>query len=201
VPEKKRRWYIPVVVAPMVIALVSGCTFTGTVTAGGASPVADSEPSTGDGEPSKIDSEPLNSDGEPSNSSSTPPGASTKKPSTTPEKKHEKAEPKPAGPTIVYFRVKQKPTCESGTDVVRYPGRPVILEWNAKGAEKTTLSVDGPGIYAEYGAEDAATIDFPCAGTPNSYVSHRYTLTVTSGNTTRTKTIHVKARVNEIAAL
>ncbi|GIE31266.1 hypothetical protein Ait01nite_043110 [Actinoplanes italicus] len=190
-PEKKRRWYIPVVAAPVVAALVSGCTFTGTVTAGGASPVSESEPLT---------------------SSSTPPEASTKKsgasqeptPEKQAEKKPEKVEPKPeksTGPEIVYFRVKQKPTCESGTDAVRYPGQPVILEWKATGAEKTTLSVDGPGIYAEYGAKDSATLDFPCAGTPNSYVSHRYLLTVTSGHTTRTKLIHVKARVNEIAAL
>jgi hypothetical protein len=190
VPEKKRRWYIPVVTAPVVVALVSGCTFTGTVTTGGASPVSESEPLTSSPTPPKDSTKKTEASGKPAPAKS--------------QEKQKKAEPKPekpAGPAIEYFRVKQKPTCESGTDAVRYPGQPVILEWNVKGAEKTTLSVDGPGIYAEYGAKDSATLDFPCAGTPNSYVSHRYTLTVTSGHITRTKTIHVKARVNEIAAL
>src|SRR5690349_2208370 len=138
----KRRWYIPVVIAPVVAAVVSGCTFTGTVTAGGASPVSESEPLSSSPTPSKE-------------------STSANKPKET--KKQEKAEPKPekpAGPAIEYFRVKQKPTCESGTEVVRYPGQPVILEWNVTGTEKTTLSVDGPGIYAEYAAKDSATLDF-----------------------------------------
>jgi len=183
---KKRRWYIPVLISAVVLAGGSGCALT--------------RPTAGEPTPVSVTS--------PLKSSSTPPKATKNnakpageaKTETSPVAKKSTAK-KPAGLSIGYFRVKQKPTCESGTNVVQYPGRPVVLEWKVKGAHKATLSVDGPGLYAEYGAKDSATLDFPCAGPANTYVYHRYTLTVKNGHVTKKRTIHVKARVNEIAAL
>jgi hypothetical protein len=121
-------------------------------------------------------------------------GAATHQPTTSPT--HKSTD----GPAIEYFRVAAKPSCPSGTDQVRYEGQPVVLEWKVTGAEKATLSVDGPGLYAEYGAKDSATLNFPCGGDPGSYQTHTYTLKAIGPGGTRSKTLTVKAKVNEIAA-
>ncbi|MEO3927274.1 hypothetical protein ABGB07_25895 [Micromonosporaceae bacterium B7E4] len=106
---------------------------------------------------------------------------------------------KPSGPTIVYYRIKQKPQCDQGTNVNRIPGVPVILEWKVTGTDKVTLSVDGPGIYDTYPAVGTATIDFPCAGVPGEYVKHTYQLrTVGGGGEVRSKTLTASALVHEI---
>jgi len=190
---KKRRWYIPVLISAVVLAGGSGCALARPA-ASETTPVSATSPLNSSSKPPKAaknNARPAKNakpagDAEPETGS-----ASAKKPMAK----------KPAGLSIVHFRVKQKPTCESGTDAVRYPGRPVVLEWNVKGAHKATLSVDGPGLYGEYGAKDSAALDFPCAGPANTYVYHRYTLTVKNGHVTKKRTIHVKARVNEIASL
>ena len=178
---KKRRWYIPVLISAVVLAGGSGC--------------AQARPAAGQPTPVSVNS-PLNS----SAKNHAKPAADAEAQAGSAPAKKPKAK-KPAKVSIVYFRVKQKPTCESGTDAVRYPGRPVVLEWKVKGARKATLAVDGPGLYGEYGAKDTVTLDFPCAGPANTYVDHRYTLTVKNGHVTKKRTIHVKARVNEIASL
>ncbi|BCJ47341.1 hypothetical protein GCM10010168_70700 [Actinoplanes ianthinogenes] len=107
----------------------------------------------------------------------------------------------PDGPAISYFRVTGKPSCPSGTNQVQYEGDPVVLEWKVTGAEKTTLSVDGPGIYAEYGTKDSATLTFSCGGDPGSYQVHTYLLTAIGPDGTTTKKLTVKAKVNEITTV
>ncbi|GIE57358.1 hypothetical protein Aoc01nite_27600 [Actinoplanes octamycinicus] len=105
----------------------------------------------------------------------------------------------PDGPAISYFRVTGKPSCPSGTDQVRYEGTPVTLEWKVTGAEKATLSVDGPGVYAEYATKDSATLTFSCGGDPGGYQVHTYLLTAIGPDGTKTRKLTVKAKVNEIA--
>ncbi|AVT40135.1 hypothetical protein C6W10_30965 [Plantactinospora sp. BB1] len=108
-------------------------------------------------------------------------------------------EKKPAGPTIVYYRIKQKPQCDQGTNVNRVPGLPVILEWKVTGADRVTISVDGPGVYDSYPAVGTATINFPCGdGQPGGYVQHTYQLRTVGGGEVRSKTVTASALVHEI---
>ncbi|GAB3965812.1 hypothetical protein GCM10027615_11630 [Plantactinospora veratri] len=106
---------------------------------------------------------------------------------------------KPGGPTIVFYRIKQKPQCDQGTNVNRVPGVPVVLEWKVTGADKVTISVDGPGVYDTYPAVGTATIDFPCGdGQPGGYVEHTYQLRTVGGGEVRSKTLTASALVHEI---
>ncbi|RSM68261.1 hypothetical protein DMB66_13860 [Actinoplanes sp. ATCC 53533] len=198
---KKRRWSIPVLISAVVLGGGSGCALA-RPTVGEPTPASVTSPLNSSSKPQKAaknNAKPAK-DARPVGAEPEAGSAPAKITEESPVAKKPAAK-KPAGLSIVRFRVKQKPTCESGTDVVRYPGQPVVLEWKVKGAHKATLSVDGPGLYGEYGAKDSATLDFPCAGPANTYVSHRYTLTVKDGHHTKKRTIHVKARVNEIATL
>ncbi|MBO3737319.1 hypothetical protein [Actinoplanes flavus] len=106
----------------------------------------------------------------------------------------------PSGPVIDHFRVASEPTCPSGTDQVRQEGRPVVLEWKATGAAKTTLAVDGPGIYGSYQAVGSEKLNFPCDGEPGDYQTHTYTLVATGDNGTSSKKLTVRAKIHEIAA-
>ncbi len=117
------------------------------------------------------------------------------KTTTTTTKPTQKA---PTGPAISYFRVATKPSCPSGTDQAKFPGQDVTLEWKVTGAENTTISVDGPGIYDTYGVKDSVTLSFPCSGDPGSYQSHKYLLTAIGPDGTKTRTLTVQAKVNEI---
>ncbi|WIM99782.1 hypothetical protein ACTOB_003446 [Actinoplanes oblitus] len=105
------------------------------------------------------------------------------------------------GPAIAYFRVTGKPSCPSGTNQAPHPGDPVTLEWKVTGADKTTLSVDGPGVYAEYRAKDSATLTFSCGGDPGAYQTHTYLLTAITPDGTRTKKLTVQAKINEITTV
>ncbi|MEQ4300755.1 hypothetical protein ABNF97_05060 [Plantactinospora sp. B6F1] len=105
---------------------------------------------------------------------------------------------KPSGPTIVFYRIKQKPQCAQGTSVNPIPGVPVILEWKVTGTDQVTLSVDGPGIYDTYPAVGTATINFACGGSPGEYVKHTYQLRTVGGGEVRSKTLTASALVHEI---
>jgi hypothetical protein len=198
---KKRGRYLATLLSVVVIAGGSGCSVVRPA-AGETTPVSKDGPLTSPSQPTKTAKGKPAGDSGPKTGST--PEAVTETESAEKPEAVKKPKPKPEQPTdpaIVFFRVKQKPTCESGTDAVRYPGEPVELEWKVKGADKVTLAVDGPGIYGEYGASGHLRLDFPCAGPANTYVSHRYTLAVTHGKFTKHRTIHVKARVNELATL
>ncbi|MFY1688723.1 hypothetical protein [Plantactinospora sp. WMMB782] len=108
---------------------------------------------------------------------------------------------KPGGPTIVHYKIKQKPQCDQGTNVNRVPGVPVVLEWKVTGADKVTLSVDGPGIYDTYPPVGTATIGFPCGGSPGEYVKHTYQLRTVGGGEVRSRTLTASALVHEIPSV
>jgi hypothetical protein len=104
----------------------------------------------------------------------------------------------PSGPTIVSFKIKQKPQCPAGTTVAPQPGVPLIIEWKATGADQAVLSVDGPGPYNTYGAEGSETFTFSCGGAPGTVEKHTYTIRVESGGRKASKTLTASATVNEI---
>jgi hypothetical protein len=108
---------------------------------------------------------------------------------------------KAGGPTIVHYRIKQKPQCDQGTNVNRVPGLPVVLEWRVTGADRVTISVDGPGVYDTYPATGTATINFPCGGDPGQQVTHTYLLRTVGGGEVRTRTLTASALVNEIPSV
>jgi hypothetical protein len=110
-------------------------------------------------------------------------------------------DPRPSGPTIVSFRISQKPKCAQGTNINPIPGVPIILEWKVTGTDKVTLSVDGPGVYDSYPAHGSATFDFPCAGPPGDTVTHTYQLRTVGGGEVRSKTLTGSAVVHEIGEL
>lgn len=128
------------------------------------------------------------------------PGGGTPTAATTTRRVSTARSSAPAEPVIVHFRVASEPSCPSGTDQVRYEGEPVVLEWKVTGADRTTLAVDGPGRYAEYGVTGSTRVNFPCGGEPGSDQSHTYTLTAFDGDVTKSKTLTVTARVGGIAA-
>ncbi|WP_285559600.1 hypothetical protein [Actinoplanes regularis] len=190
----RRRWFITVLLAMVILAVVAGIALsrsrdTEAATGLGTSPTA----TTSLAAPSVAASDPA----------SAPAATGTQTSRSVPTRKvttsTAPATTAPAGPSIAYFRVATKPSCPSGTDQVRYEGQPVVLEWKATGADKTTLSVDGPGIYDEYGATGSATLNFPCSGDPGSFQTHTYTLKAIGPDGTKSKTLTVKAKVNEIA--
>jgi hypothetical protein len=107
----------------------------------------------------------------------------------------------PAGPRIVVFRVKTKPSCPAGTTLNPIEGTPVTLEWEVAGAQSTELAVDGPGKYADFKVKDSVTLSFGCSGPPNTDQKHTFTLTTIGGGPAATKTLTVTAKINEIAVV
>ena len=185
----RRRWFITVLCAMVVLAVTAGIGLsrlraTDVATGLGAGPAPGTEAPTG--------------------AAASPAAQAPKQKSQTVRTRRTPASTAPATtapavPVIRYFRVATKPSCPSGTDQVQYEGQPVVLEWKVTGADKTTLSVDGPGVYAEYGTEDSATLTFPCSGDPGSSQRHTYTLSAIGPDGTTSKTVTVQAKVNEIA--
>ncbi|SBT53719.1 hypothetical protein [Micromonospora narathiwatensis] len=107
--------------------------------------------------------------------------------------------PKAAGPTITFFRVAQKPSCPSGTNLSRTEGTPVVLEWKASNVDSVALSVDGPGVYADnYPPTGSETLNFPCSGAEGDVQRHTYLLTVRNAQGKQTKSLAVTATVHEI---
>ncbi|BCY12134.1 hypothetical protein [Actinoplanes sp. L3-i22] len=100
----------------------------------------------------------------------------------------------PIVPTIEYFRVKRKPECRSVKDGVVHEGAPAILEWQVTGTGKVQLSVDGPGLYAEYGPSGSDSLPFPCDVAPGATQSHSFTLTAIGLGRNRSRTLVVKAQ-------
>jgi hypothetical protein len=62
----------------------------------------------------------------------------------------------------------------------------VSLTWSTRSADRVTISVDGPGVYAEYGPSGETAILFPCPG-PHTYLLTAYG----PGGATRTETVTV----------
>jgi hypothetical protein len=90
----------------------------------------------------------------------------------------------PSGPSIVYFRLKQKPVCPSGTGADYVEGKDAIVEWKLSGVDKAELAVDGPGLYDSYtGTTGQQVLGFGCGDwQPGQTATHHYTLTITDDN-------------------
>lgn len=198
----RRRWFLTVLLVLVVLAVAAGIALsrlrhadagTGSGAAPTASTVLGGAPaaSTGLGAPA-ASTEPVAGTGtEPGTGGHTTP--TRRAPSSTAP-----SPAKPSGPVIAYFRVTAKPSCPSGTDKFRTEGQPVTLEWKATGADKTTLSVDGPGIYQEYASSDSATVNFPCSGDPGTYQTHTYLVRAIGPDGTTSRKLVVQAKVNDI---
>ncbi|MEV0806545.1 hypothetical protein [Micromonospora sp. NPDC050200] len=107
--------------------------------------------------------------------------------------------PKPAGPAVAFFRVAQKPSCPSGTSAKPIAGTPVVIEWKASNVDSVSLSVDGPGVYADnYPPTGSETLNFPCSGAEGDVQRHTYLLTVRNAHGKQTKTLVVSAAVHDI---
>jgi hypothetical protein len=184
----KRRWFLTALIAMVILAVIAGIALSrlrhADAAAGlGANPAASTQAAAG-------------------TASDPTPQATTHTSQTVPTRKVTASAPAttaPAGPVIVYLRTATKPSCPSGTDQVQYQGQPVVLEWKVTGADKTTLSVDGPGVYDQYATEDSATLTFPCNGDPGTYQTHTYTLGAIGPDGTKSRKLTVQAKVNEIA--
>ena len=179
----RRRWFILILLVLVVLAVLAGIALSRLHAAAapgpGATPTAKTELGAGSAPASAPASEPASA-------------VSTR---TAPVREPTSAAPATTaaatGPVITRFHVTAKPSCPSGTDKFRTKGQPVTLEWKVTGADKTTLSVDGPGIYKEYGPAGSETLNFPCSGDPGSYQTHTYTLTAVGPSGTKSKKIVV----------
>ncbi|MDI6099471.1 hypothetical protein QLQ12_12785 [Actinoplanes sp. NEAU-A12] len=199
-----RRWFVAALLFMVIAAVAGGAALSrtrGTEAGTGLGPEPEtSTPASAPGAALSAAAGPL-PDGPASEPEPEPePSRGTPKPPATTRAVSGTTSPAPARPVIVHFRVVSPPACPSGTDQVRHEGDPVILEWQVTGADRTTLAVDGPGHYAEYGVTGSTRVNFPCGGEPGSYQAHTYTLTAFDGDATMSKTLTVRARVQEMAA-
>lgn len=189
--QKIRRWFITTLIAMVILGVAAGLALSRARDAGADTVTGALHPSTS---PSVAASTSVST-------GSTLAAIDPSTPAPRRSGKPQKARPsEDAGPVIAAFRVTQKPACPSGTDQVRFEGRPVVLAWKVTGAETVTLSVDGPGVYDSYPAEGTATIDFPCGAEAGGEQVHTYTLAVKGPEGTESKTLTVTARVNEMPA-
>lgn len=185
----KRRWFITVLIAMVILAAMAGIALSRLRHADAASGLA---------------ADPAASTQAAAGTASVPPPQATTHTSQAVPTRKMTASAAPtttalAGPVIVNFRMATKPSCPSGTDQVQYQGQPVVLKWKVTGADKTTLSVDGPGVYDEYATEDSVTLSFPCNGEPGTYQTHTYTLTAIGPDGATSRKLTLQAKVNEIA--
>lgn len=74
--------------------------------------------------------------------------------------------PTPAGPapTIDSFETPEDIDCHNGNF------QEFTASWTTTGAERVTIAIDGPGIYAEYAADGETSLPFNCSS------SHTFTL-------------------------
>lgn len=91
-----------------------------------------------------------------------------------------------SSPQITAFNAAPNPaTCPNASATVQ-----ITLTWTTTNALGVTVSIDGPGKYADYGANGSAQVPFVCSG------SHSYTLTANgSGGHTAQRTITVQPQV------
>jgi len=94
--------------------------------------------------------------------------------------------PAPTGQTILTFVVPQTVKCDAANQTT--PS--VHLTWTTAKATGVTISIDGPGKFADYPANGSADLPFAC---PRA--QHTYLLTTRGVGTPDTRTVVVR-RVN-----
>ncbi|MFG3680907.1 hypothetical protein ACGF5H_12435 [Micromonospora chalcea] len=187
-------------VAALIVALATaGCASTGTNATESTAPTSVTEVAD--------DTTAAPASAAPGSSAATPAGSGTTGTGATgggskggqPGGKPATSAPKATGPTIGYFRVAQKPSCPSGTNINPIAGAPVVLEWKTSNVDSVALSVDGPGVYGDnYPPTGSETLNFPCSGTKGDVQRHTYLLTVRNAHGKQTRTLVVTATVHEI---
>jgi hypothetical protein len=90
--------------------------------------------------------------------------------------------PAPTGQTILSFGVPQTVKCDAS-------GQPTSLHltWTTAAATGVSISIDGPGKFADYPASGSADLPFGC-----SEVQHTYLLTTHGSGPPATRTVVVK---------
>lgn len=92
-------------------------------------------------------------------------------------------QPVAAAPVITSFETPESIDCHNG-DFQEFTAR-----WTTTGATKVTISIDGPGIYAEYAANGEASLPFSCTS------AHSFLLTAYgSDGQTATSTVTLQPR-------
>jgi len=111
--------------------------------------------------------------------------ATTAPPTATPTTTSATAVPTPAptGQTILTFVVPQTITC----DAAHQTTPSVHLTWTTARATGVSISIDGPGKFADYPASGSADLPFAC-----SVAQHTYLLTTQGTGTPATRTVVVK---------
>jgi hypothetical protein len=124
-------------------------------------------------------------DNKPSTTSSSTSAASTSTSSST-TTSTTTATTTPNSPQITAYNAAPNPAnCPNAPSTVQ-----LTLTWTTVNALGVTVSIDGPGKYADYGANGSAQVPFPCSG------SHSYTLTANGNNgQTATRTITVQPSI------
>jgi hypothetical protein len=89
----------------------------------------------------------------------------------------------PSGQTILTFTVPATFKCDAAGQANQY----VHLAWTTAHATGVSISIDGPGRYADYAASGSADVPFAC-GEPQ----HTYLLTTHGSGQPATRTIVIK---------
>jgi cytoskeletal protein RodZ len=72
----------------------------------------------------------------------------------------------PARPAITEFVAPATVDCDAPTQIE--------LAWNTQNATRVTVSIDGPGVYDEYGPAETVLVPFACDGQPHTYELRAY---------------------------
>jgi hypothetical protein len=123
----------------------------------------------------------------------TPSSTATGAPSSTP-KNSPSATAAPTGPTILYFRVKTKPSCPGTGPGGSFGGSDAVLEWEAVNIDQVTVSIDGPGMFGTYDRKSSQSFPFACGSSAGTY-KHKYTLHTVGGGAEKTQTLELEAKV------
>lgn len=91
--------------------------------------------------------------------------------------------PAPTGQTILSFNVPQTFKCDAGGQANPY----VHLSWTTVNATGVSISIDGPGKFADYPANGSADVPFAC-----SVAQHTYLLTTQGTGSPATRTVVVR---------
>ena len=101
----------------------------------------------------------------------------------------------PTGPTILYFRVKVKPSCSGEGPGGTFGGHGAELEWSAINVDQVIIGVDGPGQFGVYDPKFSHEFPFACGSSPGTY-KHKYVLRTVGGGPEKTQTIELEAKKN-----
>ncbi|GIF26590.1 hypothetical protein BJ973_001034 [Actinoplanes tereljensis] len=187
--------------AATTLVILSGCKATNSPSAASTTVAAsvdadsDSASGTGDNPTSEATTGPTETAApEPGKTTTSAKVKKTTKPTPT------KTKTTDSGPTIVSFKLVQKPKCPEGTAVFRAPAVPAIIKWTITGADSAALSVDDPtntpGTYGPEPLTGTEEFTFSCATEVGSTEKHTYAIwALGADGKKRSKTITATAKI------